>query len=281
MNYKLVGDSCTEMTKEMQEESGIVLVPFKIDIDDKMYVDDENLDLDLYIDHMNKSPNPIKTSCPSVGEWLSAFEFQKDSDGIFAITISSKLSGSYHAAETAKTMFLEKHPDKKLYVVDSKGAVATQTNIFLELQKLFKEKLEFEKIVEKIEKYRDEIFTLFVLEDLSNLVKNGRIRKTAGLIANVLSIKPVMLGKNGEIELYELSRGMKRSLSKMVEAIGNLTEGITEGRRLTIAHVRDLDKAEFVKRKAEELFKFAEVNIVPMRGLGSGYAADKGIVISF
>lgn len=281
MKYKLVGDSCTEMTEEMQKDSGIKLVPFKIDIDDKTYVDDETLNLDEYIDHMNESPNPIKTACPSVGEWLSAFESQSDADGIFAITISSKLSGSYHAAETAKSMFLERHPDKKLHVVDSKGAVATQTNIFLELNKLFDENLDFETIVEKIEKYRDEIFTLFVLEDLNNLVKNGRIKKTAGLIANVLSIKPVMLGKNGEIELYELTRGMKRSLIKMVEAIGKLTEGVTENRRLTIAHVRDLDKAEFVKEKAQEFFKFAEINIVPMRGLGSGYAADKGIVISF
>lgn len=281
MKYRLVGDSSTDMTKEMQSDSKIVLVPFKIDIDDRTYVDDESLDLDEYIRHMNESPNPIKTACPSVGEWLEAFESLNDSDGIFAITISSKLSGSYHAAEAAKAMFLEKHPDKKLHIVDSKGAVSTQTNIFLELRKLFKENFDFEKIVEKIEKYRDEIFTLFVLEDLSNLVKNGRIKKTAGLIADVLSIKPVMLGRNGEIELYELSRGMKRSLTKMVEAIGKLTEGVTENRRLTIAHVRDLAKAEFVKEKAQELFKFAEINIIPMRGLGSGYASDKGIVISF
>lgn len=280
MKYGIIADTSCDMTREMERETGITLVPFTIAIDGVPYVDDENLDIDKFIDTMNASPNPIKTSCPSPGDYKEAMEKYKDTDGIFVITISSKLSASYESAVLAKNMYIEEHGPMNIHILDSLSAVSGETRMFLKLRDLMDEGFSFDEIVEKIEAYRDANHTLFVLEDLSNLVKNGRIKKSAGLIANTLNIKPIMKAPGGEIELLELSRGVTKSLNKMVDAIGKFLPD-TKGARIVIGHVRAEEKAETVKKRIEELYDFEEIVIVPTRGLSSGYAADKGIVIAF
>ncbi len=207
-------------------------------------------------------------------------EKYKDTDGIFVITISSKLSASYESAVLAKNMYIEEHGPMNIHILDSLSAVSGETRMFLKLRDLMDEGFSFDEIVEKIEAYRDANHSLFVLEDLSNLVKNGRIKKSAGLIANTLNIKPIMKAPGGEIELLELSRGVTKSLNKMVDAIGKFLPD-TKGARIVIGHVRAEEKAETVKKRIEELYDFEEIVIVPTRGLSSGYAADKGIVIAF
>lgn len=280
MRIGIIADTSCDMTKEMEKESGIILVPFTIAIDGISHIDDENLELDKFIDTMNASSNPIKTSCPSPGDYKEAMEKFMDSEGIFVITISSKLSASYESAVLAKNIFIEEHGPKNIHILDSLSAVSGETRMFLRIKELAEEGLSFEEIVEKIEAYRDANNTMFVLEDLSNLVKNGRIKKTAGLIANTLNIKPIMKAPGGEIELHELSRGVTKSLNRMVDSIGSFVDETT-GSRIVIGHVRAPEKAELVKKRIEELYNFSEIIIVPTRGLSSGYAADKGIVIAF
>ena len=140
--------------------------------------------------------------------------------------------------------------------------------------------LAFDEIVEKGEKFIREMETFFILESLNNLIKNGRIRKSAGLIAKTLNIKPIMQGVKGEIELFELNRGFKKSLDKLAKAIGRIVEK-TEGRTLYISQSNAEEKAEFFKKKILDLYRFDDVVVVPTGGLSSAYADDGGIVISF
>lgn len=277
--YGIVADTSCETTEKLSEKYGVAYASFRINVDDVSYIDDENLDLDVYIDHMNASPNPIKTACPSPGEYVVALQ-DVDAEEMFIITISGKLSGSYESAILAREMFLEKHPDRKIHVIDSKSAVAGESHVYIKLTELLDQGLEFEEIVDKITKIVDNSRTLFVLEDLSNLIKNGRIKKTAGLLANMLSIKPVMRVTDGEIELHELVRGTNKSLDKMVEAIGAFTKE-TLGKTIVVSHVRAPEKVERVVGNIKKLYEFSNIEILHARGLSSGYADDKGIVIAF
>lgn len=278
--YGIIADTSCETTDEMTKKYGITYASFKIDIDEKTYVDDENLDIDEYIDHMNKSDNPIKTACPSPGEFKEALEENKEAEELFIITISKKLSGTYESATVARNMFLEEYPEKKVHIIDSKSAVAGETNAYLELIELLDQNLEFDEIVKKITDFVDNTKTLFVLEDLSNLIKNGRMSRPAGMIANMLSIKPVMKATDGEIELHEISRGINNSLNKMVKTIGTFVED-TVDKRIVISHVRAPEKVERVIEGVKKAYNFSKIEVIQARGLSSGYAADKGIVIAF
>lgn len=278
--YAVIADTTCETTEEMRRDFGITYASFKLDIDHETFIDNEELDIDDFIDKMNASSNPIKTACPSPGEFKEAMEKNLDAEEIFVITISKKLSGTYDSASVARKMFLEENPNKKVHIIDSKSAVAGETNTYIELIELLKKGLTFENVVEKITNFVDNQKTLFVLEDLSNLIKNGRMSKPAGMIANALNIKPVMRSRNGEIELHEIARGINNSLTKMIKAIGSFVED-TSGKRIVISHVRAPEKVEKIVDGIKKAYNFAKIETIQARGLSSGYAADKGIVIAF
>lgn len=276
--YKIISDTSCDLTKDEVKELGMEYVPFKISIDGVEYEDDDNLNMEEYLDKMEKTENAIKTACPSPYDYLKIIEENSDKD-IYILTISSILSGSYNSAKIAEQEAREKFKDINIHVIDTKAASAGHTRIALKLLDLVKDK-SFQEVVPAIESEVKNSTTMFVLESMKNLIKNGRIKKSAGLIANVLNIRPIMISRNGDIDLFEINRGIKKSLDKMVKAIGRECKVGTPN-LITISYVKNRDRAEKLKEKIEELYSGARVQIRPTNGLSSGYADIGGIVIGF
>lgn len=277
--FKIISDSSCDLTKEEINDLDVSYVPFKITIDGKEFIDDYDFNLNDFLTDMENTKNPITTSCPSPFDYMEEIEKNKDRD-IYLVTISSKLSGSFNAAQVAAKEAKEKYPDINIGLIDSKSASAGQTRLVLKLLEYLKENNSFEETMDKITKYIDSQITMFVLESMQNLIKNGRIKKSAGLIANVLNIRPIMMSNDGEIELYEMNRGMKKSLDKLMLAIGKLNKN-TENGVLSISHVNAKERAESFAQKARELYKFKDIVVRETNGLSAGYADIGGIVIAF
>ena len=276
--YKIISDTSCDLRKDEVKDLGMEFVPFKMSIDGKDFTDDEDLNIKEFLEAMEKTEHPINTACPSPYDYLKIIEENKDKD-IYILTISSKLSGSYNSAKVAEAEAREKFEGINIHVIDSKAASAGTTRIALKLLDLVREK-DFDEVIKEIEKETKLETTMFVLESMKNLIKNGRIKKTTGLIANVLNIRPIMISDDGEIELFEVNRGMKKSLDKMVKAIE------TECKRekpdlVTISYVKDKDRAEKLKERIEDLYEGAKVHLRHTNGLSSGYADIGGIVIAF
>ena len=89
-----------------------------------------------------------------------------------------------------------------------------------------------------------------------------------------------VIAKDGEIELYEINRGIKKSLDKMIKAIGTECKVGTPN-LITISYVRNKERAEKIKEKIEELYADVKVHVRHTNGLSSGYADIGGIVIAF
>lgn len=277
--FKIISDSSCDLTKEEINDLDVSYVPFKITIDGKEFIDDYDFNLNDFLTDMENTKNPITTSCPSPFDYMEEIEKNKDRD-IYLVTISSKLSGSFNAAQVAAKVAKEKYPDINIGLIDSKSASAGQTRLVLKLLEYLKENNSFEETMDKITKYIDSQITMFVLESMQNLIKNGRIKKSAGLIANVLNIRPIMRSNDGEIELYEMNRGMKKSLDKLMIAIGKLNKN-TENGVLSISHVNAKERAESFAQKAKELYNFKDIVVRQTNGLSAGYADVGGIVIAF
>ena len=277
--FKIISDSSCDLTKEEINDLDVSYVPFKITIDGKEFIDDYDFNLNDFLTDMENTKNPITTSCPSPFDYMEEIEKNKDRD-IYLVTISSKLSGSFNAAQVAAKEAKEKYPDINIGLIDSKSASAGQTRLVLKLLEYLKENNSFEETMDKITKYIDSQITMFVLESMQNLIKNGRIKKSAGLIANVLNIRPIMMSNDGEIELYEMNRGMKKSLDKLMIAIGKLNKNKENG-VLSISHVNAKERAESFAQKAKELYNFKDIVVRQTNGLSAGYADIGGIVIAF
>lgn len=277
MKRRIVADSSMEWTPYLKDhEDQVFLVPFAVDIGEKHFIDDGSTSVDTFLKEMKAYPDSPKSAAPTPGAYLEAFG---DADEVFVVTISSKLSASYNNAQLAKTMAEEKG-NTKVHVFDSKSAASGETMAAEAILERMEKEYPFDTIVTEVERYIENGNTLFVLETLENLIKNGRISKWKGALAGALTIMPVMHGVNGEIELYQMARGKKNAYKKLIQAIGEKSMAQAE-RILYISHANAQEIAESLKKSIEEQYKFCEVKLTNMKLLSTMYANTGGIVIAF
>lgn len=273
MDINLIMDSCVDFDSETNDMDRI---PFKILIDDDELID-SNLNMMDLISKMKSSKKHIKTACPSPDDFMSALKKYKNT---FAVTISSQLSGSYNSAMLAVELMKEKFPENFVHIFDSKTACSGETMISLKVKQLIEENLNTSEIIEMTNKYISKLKTLFILDSLDNLAKNGRITNFKAILANVLHIVPIMGADEGKIVLKEQVRGKKKAFNRLVEMIGEYNVDF-ENTVLGITHVNCVEKAEKLKNEIKSRYPFKDVRIFKASGLSTVYADDGGIVIAF
>lgn len=278
MDKKIIVDSSIDFSDDIKFISEEVSrVPFKILIDNEE-IEDVNLKTEELIRKMKASKKHIKTACPSPDEYMNLFS--KDGAS-FVVTISAALSGSYNSAVLAKNMFLENMPNGLVHIFDSKSAASGSTLVALKVKQLIEENLNFNEIVDATTKYISKLKTLFILDSLDNLAKNGRISGVKAKVASLLHIVPIMGDNgNGEIELVEQVRGNKKAFNRLIDLIGEFNIDY-ENTVLGITHSNAKDKAEKLKNELLKRYKFKDVLIFKAGGLSTVYADDGGIVVAF
>lgn len=278
VDYHIVVGSSCDFNEKYGKEINHSKVPFTITIDDVSYEDNEGFNGKKIVEKMKSSINAIKTACPSPNDFLEKYNI---GENVFVITISSKLSGTYSSAVTAKQMYLEKFENKFIHVFDSLSAAIGEALIAIKIKHLIDEENSLNDIVSKVDKYIEEMKTIFVLENLDNLIKNGRLGKLAGIFAQFLHIKPILSDDGaGEIKMIDKSRGTKNALKKLIDHIG-IQGVVNENKVLGICHCNAKEKALYVKDLIEQRYNFKEIIITEANGLSAVYADDGGIIIAY
>ena len=276
----ILADSCCDLSPELLKKTQAKIAPLTITIDDTHYVDDGTVDIPPYLAAMKASKNPVRSACPD----LYAEDIRATEGDCFIVTLSAKLSGSHNAASLGVQLAQEDMPEKKVHVFDSESASAGETYIALMIHDLIAAGKSFEQIVELVEEKIRSMHTLFVLDSLDNLVKNGRISKTVALLANVLSIRLLMSDDgHGAIKNISKARGIKGALGQMVETCRKHTEGLAAAsQRLVISYCNCPERARQVRDMIREKCPaIGEIIMTPTSALSSMYANDGGIVIAY
>ncbi len=277
MSYKIILDSCGELTEKMKEDGRFASVPLTIQVDDHTIIDDETFDQADFLKRVAKSPNCPKSACPSPEAYKNAYDC--GADHLYAVTLSAELSGSYNSAVLGKNIYLEEHPEKKVYVFNSCSASIGETLVGLKIQECEEAGMPFEKVVETVEAYIAEKRTYFVLESLETLRKNGRLSTMKAFLATALKIKPVMQGtRNGTIEPLAQVRGINKALVRMVDLVAEQAEH-PETKILAISHCNCPERAQMVKDALLARIRVKDVIVLDTRGISSLYANDGGIIL--
>ena len=277
MSFRVVIDSCGELTEEMKNSGNFVSAPLTLQVDEHVVIDDDSFDQAEFLKMVAESPNCPKSSCPSPEVYRDAYDC--GADHVYAVTLSARLSGSYNSAELGKNLYLEDHPDAKVHVFNSCSASIGQTLIGLKIQELEEQGLSFEEVVEQTESYIRSQNTWFVLENLETLRKNGRLGTVKALVATALKIKPLMgATPEGTIIQLDQARGMNKALVKMVDVIAEKIED-AEKKTLAISHCKCPKRAQMVKDALMKRVPFRDVVILDTRGVSTMYANDGGIIV--
>ncbi|MBR0093292.1 MAG: DegV family protein [Lachnospiraceae bacterium] len=277
MSYHIVADSCCDLPDFARRDPHFEIVPLTLEIGDYRIQDDEHFDQLDFIARVAACPHPAKTACPSPERYMRAYAHE--AEDIYVVTLSSHLSGSYNAAILGRELYLEEYPEKNIHVVDALSSCCGEAQIALKIQELCEEGKPFEEVVREAEAYRDEMMTLFVLDNLDTLRKNGRLTGVKSIVASTLNVKPVMAGDRGVIVQKGQGIGTRKALIKMVEILQKEAKD-TISKRLMITHVNCYERAMTVLDMILARCKFRDAIVVDAAGVSTVYAGDGGIVVT-
>lgn len=278
MRWNIIADSSCDLfvLEKHYSEISFSTVPFVINIDSSDFVDNETLSASQMVSAMEESKNPSRTSCPSPYAWYD--QFMKPGYTI-AITISSKLSGSFNSANTAMNMILETYPEKKIAVIDSQSTGPELIMITQRLCELIEIGTSFDNVVESAKEYAKKTKIVFALSSFNNLIKNGRMSRIAGFIAGKLHFWGIGIGsEEGEIQVKQKVRGKRMALEAIIDDIKERKPVLEE---VIISHCQNPELADTLKEKIERQWHNIRVKIVPTRGLCSYYAERGGLIVAF
>lgn len=277
MSYKVVIDSCGELTPEMKESGHFETASLELEIDGYFIRDDETFDQADFLRRVAESPNGPKSACPSPEEYMEAFHC--DAERVYAVTLSAKLSGSYNSAVLGMNLYHEEYGEKDIYIFNSRSASIGETLIGLKIEECENAGMSFQEVVDTVEEYIESQNTYFVLETLDTLRKNGRLTGIKAVMATALNIKPIM-GSTPEGTITQLgqARGMKKALARMADCVKSDAVDVRD-RILAISHCNNYNRAVYVRDLLLERLNVKDVFIVDTRGVTSMYASDGGIVV--
>lgn len=277
MEYKIIADSCCDMTPTLKERLGITQIPLTMRLGNKEFTDDDTLDLESFMSEMKACDTKAGSASPAPYLYQEAIEKAGQS---FVVTLSGKLSGSYNNALMGKN-FAQESVDASSHVFDSKSASAGEALIAIKLRELIQSGMTEQNIIQTTNRFIDDMKTYFVLENYDNLRKNGRMSKVTETLANILNIK-LLMGSDGDgnIALFAKPLGINHMLDKLLSLIKDSGKK-TDGENIVISHCNNQGLAHQLAEAIRQRYSFKEIFVIPTGGLSSLYTDDKGIVMTF
>lgn len=271
---KLIADSSSDRPAIAGAE--VQYVPLVVSTDHVHFVDDETLDVRQMLDTLSGHRGRSYTACPSVDGWLTAFD---GGDEIYAVTITSALSGSYNAAMAARELYLQEHPGAKVAVFDSLSTGPELRLILEKLRDLTAQGLPFEQVEAQTREYMHHTRLLFSLQSLHNMAQNGRVSKVAAAAVGVLGIRIVgTASAEGTLQQLNKCRGDRKALPELLE---HMQKAGFSGGKVRITHVNNPTLAATFLEQLKAAWPEADASIAPSSGLCSYYAEEGAIMVGF
>lgn len=283
MAYQIITDSSCDLSKDMVERKNIHVVPFYVSFDKDNYLK-ENVDIEVREFYQRMVDNPDifpKTSLPSVEDYIEVFTpYIKQDIDIICICITTKFSGSYNSASTAGDIILEEYPDAKISVIDATVNTVLQGILVLEAARMQENGLEFDEVVENIERIKSTGRIIFTVGNMDYLIHGGRVGKVMKVAVNALKIRPMIILKEGEIFPFGIARSRKKSIQKILEKTKSHFEEIGESPddyEIVVGYGYDYEEAvEFRKELIDSLMTYSNKNDIDIFQIGAMIAVHTG-----
>ena len=213
MGIQIVIDSTTDLPAQAAEQ--VKIVPLTIHFGEQQYVSGVDIDARSFYEKLVESDVLPTTSQPTPAAFADVFQAAVEAgDEVVCITISSKLSGTFQSASIAAMDF-----PGKVFVVDSRTVTLGCGILTQYALDLAKQDISARELAERVEKKREKVRLLALLDTLEYLKKGGRISSTVAFAGGLLNIKPVICVAEGEVKLLGKARGSRQGSNLLVQQI--------------------------------------------------------------
>lgn len=214
MKIAVVTDSSSYLSKEEAEKYQIRVVSVPVIIDGHMYHEGVDITNKEFYDHLRNSKDLPKTSQPALGEMSLVYDqlAAEGYDAVISIHLAATISGlvnNLKALASSKTNI-------KIIPYDSRITVRLMGYLAIEAAKMAADSQSLDKILARLDDLRSTIDENIIVNDLTNLVKGGRLSNASAVIGTMLNIKPLLTFDNqtDEIVAYEKVRSLKKAYLK-------------------------------------------------------------------
>mgnify|MGYP002797426461 CR=1 FL=1 len=281
MTWKIVSDSSCDLRAASFHSDSVAfeLVPLRIQVGAQAFLDSDQLSVPELLAAMAAEKAASSTACPSPAAFARAFE---TADRVVCVTISSNLSGTYHAACIGREMVLEEHPEKQICVLDSRAASGAMVLLIRRAQALIEAdpEADFEAVCGQLRQYQTTLRTCFTLENFDNLIKGGRMRPIVGTLLRSLGIHIIAdATAEGTIHVADKARGVGKTY-RAITALMKASKDCTDA-EVVISHCENLEGAMALKRQILAALPVKQVDLLSCRGLTSFYAMEKGLIVGY
>ncbi|MBI4297098.1 MAG: DegV family protein [Chloroflexi bacterium] len=258
----IVADSTACLPSELAKELGIQVVPVDLVFEGKVYRDGLDSNYEEFYALLKSARRLPTTSAPSPSSYLEAMrEAGKGREGVLCITVSSKVSAMYESARLAMEMAQGSMPGLQVTVLDSGTAAMAQGFVALEAARKAAQGVSLAEVETAARQVSAKANIVAMLDTLYYLAKGGRIPRAAAWIGSVLSIKPILEFRQGEVRLVERARTRRRALGRLLdiveERLGNRPVHVA------VVHANAIEEAQILKEKIRARWQCRELYITP------------------
>lgn len=233
---KIVTDSTADLPYDIVKKYDIEVLPLLVNIKGETYKDGIDINLLELLDKMENSDEFPTTSQVNPQRFYDCYKkYINEGYKILSIQLSSKMSGAYQSACIAKNML----ETEDIFIIDSQNVTSGLGLMVLKACVLKEEGKNINEIYNAVLEVKPHIKSALVFESLENLVKGGRLSKTAGVVGNILGIKLIMTIEDGEVKLKDKVRGSKKAVKYVIDYIDRI--GIKDGETSVLLHVQNKD----------------------------------------
>jgi len=248
MTVKIVTDSLSDITSDLAGELGITVVPLYVRFGETVYRDRVEITTEEFYRRLVGEAALPSTTQPTPNDFLEVYNtLAKETDEIMVIVVSSKLSGTYQSATQAKEMVKGKC---RIEIVDSLSVAMGMGLIVIAAAKAVKDGANLDKVVDLARRAVPRSHLIAYFDTLKYLAKGGRIGKASGLLGSLLSIKPILTVKDGE--MAPLTR--VRSLSAGLDYLYDIAAGFSNIEGLAVEHATTPDDADQLVERLSAIY---------------------------
>ena len=250
MKVAVMTDSTAYIPAEIREKANIHMVPLSVVFGDKSYEEEIDITTEEFYQKVRETKQLPKTSQPSIGYVTTKLEeLKKDYDAVVSVHLSSGISGTYQTVISAGEMI----DGIDVYAYDSEMSCMVQGFYALEAAKMAEQGKAVGEIIQRLDEMKETMKAYFMVDDLTNLQRDGRLSGAQALVGSLLQVKPILHFSEKLIVPFEKIRTRKKAISRI---IGMLEEDANKGKDLSVVFIHGNDEASALELRDAFLQKY-------------------------
>ncbi|PAD22757.1 DegV family protein [Terribacillus saccharophilus] len=257
MNIAVMTDSTAYLTPEQREAFDIHMIPLQVVFEDATYEEEVDITASEFYEKVKQQKTLPKTSQPVVGKVIEKLEELSQSyDAVISVHLSSGISGTYQSMVAADDMV----EGIDVHAYDSELSCMAQGYYALEAARMVKQGASVEEILKRLDEMKETMIAYFIVDDLSNLQRGGRLNGAQAIIGSLLQVKPVLHFEDKRIVPFEKIRTKKKAISR-IKAL--LAEQAADGAKMKacLLHGNRPEEAEILRQELAAEHPNVEVEV--------------------